>query len=173
MTIQEAIRLVQNSNAGLVNRLSVRYAESLLLEGEEPSAAVVANVTTPREHFPGVVVLTDRRVLAVCGLPGIKRTAVCGADWACLEEPSAIRYKCTFSDGKTAFSMTIDPDTGERFSRYVALSGGDEHALDAVPEEGGILNLSVLRSKRRLRQSKTRQAESARLAAELAEKESD
>ena len=163
MTIQEVIRTTQGTDAGIVNRLSVRYAETLLLQDEAPSAAVVANITTAREHFPGIVVLTDRRVLAVCGLPGIKRTAVCGAGWTCQENPSAIRHKFTFSDGKGAFSMTLDPDTGERFSRHIAFANGDEHALDEVPEdsEGGILNPALLRSRRRARQAKAKQAAEA------------
>ena len=166
MTIQEAVRRTQGSEAGLINRLSVRYAETLLLQGEEPSAAVIANISTAREHFPGVVVLTDRRVLAVCGLPGIKRTAVCGAGWTCQEDPSAIRHKFTFSDGKSAFSMTLDPDTGERFSRHIAFANGDEHAFDAVSEnsDGGILNPALLRSKRRTRQAKAKQAAEASLS---------
>ena len=155
MTIREAIRLTQGNDAGIVNRLSVQYAETLLLHGEEPSAAVIANVATAREHFPGVVVLTDRRVLAVCGLPGIKRAAACGPNWTCQEDPSAIRYKFTFSDGKSAFSVTLDPDTGDRFSRHIAFSNGDEHAFDAAPEDsGGILNPALMRSKRRARQAK-------------------
>lgn len=164
MTIREAIRLTEGKDAGIVNRASVQYAETLLLDGEEPSAAVIANIATAREHFPGVVVLTDQRVLAVCGLPGIKRTAVCGAGWTCQENPSAIRHKFTFSDGKSAFSVTLDPDTGERFSRHIAFANGDEHAFDEVPEdsEGGILNPALLRSKRRARQAKAKQAAEAR-----------
>lgn len=163
MTIREAVRLTEGKNAGIVNRASVQYAETLLLDGEEPSAAVVANIATAREHFPGVVVLTDRRVLAACGLPGIKRAASCGPGWTCQEDPSAIRYKFTFSDGKNTFSMTIDPDTGERFSRYIALSNGDENAFDAVLEnsDSGILNPALLRSRRRARQAKAKQAAEA------------
>ena len=163
MTIREAIRFTEGKDAGIVNRASVQYAETLLLDGEEPSAAVIANITTAREHFPGVVVLTDRRVLAVCGLPGIKRMAACGAGWTCQENPSAIRHKFTFSDGKSAFSVTLDPDTGERFSRHIAFANGDEHAFDEVPEDSGsgILNPALLRSKRRARQTKAKQAAEA------------
>lgn len=157
MTIQEAVRLTEGKDAGIVNRASVQYAETLLLDGEEPSAAVIANITTAREHFPGVVVLTDRRVLAVCGLPGIKRTAACGAGWSCLEDPSPLRHKFTFSDGKCSFYAAVDPDTGERFSQCVACALGEEAA--ALENSGGILNPVLRHSKQRAQQVNAKRLE--------------
>ena len=163
MTIQEAVRQTQGKDAGIVNRLSVRYAETLLLHGGEPSAAVIANITVGREKFPGAVVLTDRRMIAVCGLPGIKRVVACGPRWSCLEDPSAIRHRFMISDGKQSFSMTVDPDTGERFSRHIARFLGEEVDFDVDSENSGILNPVLSRSKRRARQAnEKRMAEVAR-----------
>lgn len=172
MTIQEAVRQTQGKDAGIVNRLSVRYAETLLLHGEEPSAAVIANVTVGREKFPGAVVLTDRRMIAVCGLPGIKRVVACGPRWSCLEDPSAIRHRFMISDGKQSFSMTVDPDTGERFSRYIARFLGEEVDYDEGSDNsGGILNPALSRSKRRARQAnEKRMAEVARYLEESSKK---
>jgi len=163
MTVEEAIRRTQDRPAGAVNRLSVRYAEEVLQKGEEPLAAVVANVTTSRGHFPGVALVTDRRALAVCGLPGIKRVAECGADWICREDPSALRHKFVFSDGKTTFSITIDPDTGARFSRQLAVLNGEEEAFDAAGEgvESGIFNPALLRSKRWAKQKEAARRKAA------------
>lgn len=161
MTIQEAIRRTEGRDAGIVNRLSARYAQTLLQQGEEPFAAVVANIATVREHFPGIAVLTDRRVLVVCGLPGIKRAEACGQNWTCREDPSAIRHKFTFSDEKSTFSITLDPDTGEQFSRQLARLRGEEDAFDAAGKEigrSGILNPALLRGKRRARQAKEMRA---------------
>ena len=73
MSINKALQLTQGKGAGFMNQASVRYAQTLLFSDEEICAAVVANVTTKGERFPGVVVLTDQRIIAACGLPGIKR----------------------------------------------------------------------------------------------------
>ncbi len=175
MTVQEALRRTQGKGAGAVNQFSVRYAETLLLCGESPLAAVIANISTARGSFPGVVVLTDRRALAVCGLPGIKRAAVCESNWTCREEPSAIRYKFTFSDRKNAFSMTIDPDTGERFSRQIAVLNGEEAAFDAAGEgvDSGILNPALIRNKRRARRAEERKTSKRTKAEEPGAPETD
>lgn len=66
MTVQEALQKTQGQDAGSVNRFAVRYAETLIRADEEILSAVIANVAARRERFPGVVVLTSRRVLAVC-----------------------------------------------------------------------------------------------------------
>jgi len=169
VTVDEAIRRTQDRAAGAINRLSVRYAEEVLQKGEEPLAAVVANVTTSRGHFPGVAMVTDRRALAVCGLPGIKRVAQCGAGWTCREDPSALRHMFIFSDGKTTFSITIDPDTGARFSRRLASLNGEEAAYDAAVGgvEGGLFNPALLQSKRWAKQKEAARRKAADDAAHL------
>lgn len=153
MTLDEIILQTQGKRAGLVNRTSLRYAQTLLLPGEVPAAAVIANLTAGPERFPGAIIVTDRRVLAVCGLPGIKRHVSCGFPWRCQEEPSAICHKFTFSDGKYTFSMTVDPDTGDRFARRLADIRGETDAFDEE-EPGGIFNPALLRSRRRIRRAK-------------------
>lgn len=163
-TVQEALRRTQGRDAGTVNRLSARYAQALLRPGEEPAAAVVANIATERGGFPGVLVLTGQRVLAVCGLPGIRRALSCGEGWTCREAPSAVCHRFSFSDGRCRFSATVDPDTGDRLSRRMAVLRGDETDLDEAPEEAGsgIWNPALLRSRRRLRTAgKKRAAEDA------------
>ena len=56
----------------MINKASVNYAETLLLPGEKPEAAAIAKIYTRRDKFPGIVVITDQRVIAACGIPGIK-----------------------------------------------------------------------------------------------------
>lgn len=73
MTVKEALAQTQKKKAGLINKASVNYAETLLLPGEKPEAAAIANIYTRRDKFPGIVVITDQRVIAACGIPGIKR----------------------------------------------------------------------------------------------------
>lgn len=164
MILDEILLRTQGKRAGIVNQASLRYAQALLLPEEVPVAAVIANLTAGAERFPGAVIVTDRRVLAACGLPGIKRHVSCGPSWRCQEDPSAIRYKFTFSDGKHAFSMTVDPDTGERFARCMAAVRGEADAFDAAGAglDSGILNPALLRSKRRIQAArKTRRAAEA------------
>ena len=46
MTVNEAIAKTQKKRVGLVNKISVKYAQTLLLEDEKPKAAVIANIYT-------------------------------------------------------------------------------------------------------------------------------
>lgn len=169
MTIQEALRSTQGRGAGVVNQASVRYAQALLLPEEEPQAAVIANIDTGRERFPGVAVLTDRRILAACGLPGIKRFFAVPIEALPrrVESPSAIRFKFAFANENTGFAVTVDPEIGEKFSRCIAVLLGEEQAFDAAGEgvNSGILNPALIRSKRRARQIK--ETLQAKQAAEL------
>lgn len=158
MTVSEAILKTQGSGAGLLNRLSVKYAQTLLEPGESVSAAVIANIFTRKERFPGVVALTDRRILAVCGLPGIRRCVSCtlGSLEARKEKPTAIRYQASFSDEGGAFSMTLDPDTGERFARQIAAFEGEAEEFDAVggKADGFLFNPTLVRNQRRARRAR-------------------
>lgn len=174
-TVQEALRRTQGRDAGTVNRLSARYAQALLRPGEEPAAAVVANIATERGGFPGVLVLTGQRVLAVCGLPGIRRALSCGEGWTCREAPSAVCHRFSFSDGRCRFSATVDPDTGDRLSRRMAVLRGDETDLDEAPEEAAADAETARRLALELEEARERgdvaetdpRAVAARLAAEL------
>ena len=169
MTVNEAIQHTQGKGAGMMNRASAQYAQTLILPEENIAAAVVANITTRGERFPGVVVLTDRRVMAVCGLPGIKRSIVYDLDELekCQEAPSALNYKATFFAEKRAFSMTVDPEIGEKFSRHIAALNGEEEEFDAIGagvSDSGIFNPTLVRNKARARQAKSK--ERAKRAAE-------
>lgn len=161
MTIQEALLRTQGREAGMINRTSVRYAQTLIFPDEVITAAVIANITMQSGHFPGVVVLTDHRVMAACGLPGIKCTVSYPLDQlgSCKEKLSAINYKVTFSSAGSTFSMTVDPETGEKFSRHIAILNGDVEAFDAADTDidSGILNPVLIRSKRRVRQARERE----------------
>lgn len=168
MTVQEALRATQDRDAGGLNRSAVRYAETLLQPGESAAAAVVANIVTRKERFPGVVVLTDRRVLAVCGLPGIKRSVSIPVDELkkCDETSSFLNYKAVFCGGDADISLTVDPETGERFSRCVAVMNGEEAEFDAVEDAGtgGLLNPLLKRNQLRRRRAREREAREAQKA---------
>ena len=158
MTVNEAIQRTQGRGVGIFNRPSARHAQTLILPEEKITAAVVANIATHNERFPGVVVITDRRVMAVCGLPGIRRSIVCNLDQLekCEGTPSAIHYTATFSTKINAFSLTVDPDVGETFARHLAVLNGEVEAFDAVNEiaDSGILNPTLVRARLRARQAK-------------------
>ena len=160
MTVDEAIEHTQGRKAGFVNRLSARYAQTLLMPEESVIAAVVANIATRKEHFPGVVVLTDCRIMGVCGLPGIRRFISCDLKRLkkCVEKPTAITYSASFAAGESAFSMTVDPDTGEKFSWYLAVMNGLDDEFDAVGygADKGIWNPTLIRNQRRAKLTKER-----------------
>ena len=161
MTVHDIIQRVQGKRVGVMNRYSAKYAQTLIHPGEKISVAVVANVATRGERFPGVVILTDQRIMAVCGLPGIKRSIVFDINQLdkCEESPSAINYKATFYSGKNAFSFTVNPEIGETFSRYIAVLNGAEDEFDAVeaPPSNTIFNPTLVRAKLRAREAKKRE----------------
>ena len=163
MTVSEGIQNIMGRGAGLLHRRAVWYAQSLIEEGETVVAAVTSEIiaavrvrgTLHREKFPGVAVLTNRRAFAVCALPGIRRViAVPRGD--CTESFSAIRYNASFSDGNSTFSLSLNPEDGERFSRCVAVLEGRGEAFDAVDggQAGSIFNPALVRNRRRARQTK-------------------
>lgn len=171
MTLNEALEKLQNPRPGFANRLSVRYAQSLLLPGERVAAAVIANVATRKERFPGVVVLTDQRLLAVCGLPGIRRAIILGPQWVehCTEKPSALNYQVQFAAEEGAFSLTVDPDMGERLSRELAIYRGELEAFEADGAKAsakGIFNPALARGKARAKAAQARQRQRQAQAAE-------
>ena len=153
MTVSEAILKTQERGAGFWTRSAVKYAQTLLKPEEVILAAVTANISTRKEHFPGVVVLTDRRVLAVCGLPGIRRGISCSTDSPCVEKPTALHYQVSFSDRDNGFSMTVDPDTGEKFSRQIAVLKGKAEEFDAAGAgaDSVLFNPTLVRNQRRVR----------------------
>ncbi len=169
MKIRDAIKAIQGKKAGIINRISADHAETLLMPDEKVKTAVVANIRTKRESYPGIVVITDRRVMAVCGLPGIKRATILPLDELenCGEAVSIVSYKVMFSNRKESFSATVDPDVGERLSRYIAEINGvpfDEASDNIQPKrKGGILNPAFLNLHRRNRlhkeSAKRREAE--------------
>lgn len=163
MTVQEALQKIQGRDAGAVNRSAVRYAETLLQPKETVLAAVIANISTRRGHFPGIVVLTDQRVLAACGLPGIKRSVSLFLNELvkCDEANSFLNYKAAFFSKEDGFSLTVNPEIGERFSRCLAVLNGEAEEFDAVIDAGknGILNPLLARNMLRKRRAREREQE--------------
>lgn len=150
MTVNEALAKTQKKKAGLINKASVKYAETLLLPGEKPEAAAIANIYTRRDKFPGIVVITDRRVIAACGIPGIKRDICMNiSDLENCEETSMImQYKVTFRTRKEAFAMSVDPDVGASLSPHVARINGDDLTSLKLDARGNILNASFFKQQR-------------------------
>lgn len=122
MTLEEAIRKTQGKSAGMVNKLSVKYADSLLHSNENVAAAVIANISARGENFPGVVVLTDQRIMAVCGLPGARRFIPLSVSELeqCKEKSSSICYQARFQEHGKGFSFSVSTDIGKEFSKKLA-----------------------------------------------------
>lgn len=178
MTLDEAIKRTQGKPAGMVNKSSVRYAESVLLPDENVAAAMVANISSQGERFPGLVVLTDQRIMAVCGLPGIKRCIslpVSELD-QCKEKSSSICYQAHFQKDNKGFSLTADTDIGNVFSgklaryvKYLAVQNIAKTPLDARDATQKLSEqLDAAKSDRHVDESDPLSV-AARLAAELAE----
>lgn len=123
MNIDEAIKHTQGKGAGFTLKGTVEYAQSLIKTGEKVAAAVTTTIYPARGgHYPGIVVLTNRRVLAVCGLPGIKREQSFPVkDLLKVEEAeSPLTYKVAFRTVDDGFRITLGPTVGKTLSKYIA-----------------------------------------------------
>ena len=165
MTVNQAILAVQGKPVGMLNRFSSGYAESLLVPGETVLAAAEANIRTSREHYPGIVVITDQRILAVCGLPGIRRSIILQRNELeqCAETSTLLQYRASFLTRTATFSMSVSPDVGEAFSAYVAQINGEEFEDIQLDTGNSILNPKLLHSLKR--NKLRREREKARTAA--------
>lgn len=149
MTVNEAIAKTQKKRVGLINKISVRYAQTLLLEDEKPKAAIIANIYTRHDKYPGVVVITNKRIIAACGLPGIKRSICLPIKdlESCEESSMLMQYKVTFRTRKEAFAMNVDPDVGNRLSPYIAKINGNDAVSLRYDQKGKILSSNFINQK--------------------------
>lgn len=122
MTIDDAIKKMQGRSAGVTARATVQYAQEQLIPGERVFAAVTANIHTHTGHFPGVIVLTDKRVMAACGLPGIKRLKSFPLDQirTCSDRKTPMTYNVSFGTDHDSFHAAFSPRAGENFAPYMA-----------------------------------------------------
>lgn len=168
MTVQDALRRTQGKDAGPINRSAVRFAETRLSPEEKVLAAVIANIAAPKEHFPGIVVLTDRRIFAACALPGIQRFLAIPADELvrCEETPSFLNYKVTLWAENTCFSLTVNPEVGEQLSVHIARLNGDERVDEDTekPVQNSLFNPILIRSWYRRRHQRVRSRREAEQA---------
>lgn len=161
MTVLEALQRTQGRGAGVLNQASVRYAQTLIQPEESICAAVSANVATKEARFPGVVVLTDQRLLIVCGIPGIKRTIDISLDtmdnWE--EKPSLLNDTFYLRSQNCHISFAVDPEAGEAFARQIAVLKGEEDTFDSVGSgaDSSIFNPTMIRNRRRAQRAKEKQ----------------
>ncbi len=151
MTIDQAIRTTQKKKPGVTARMSVRYAQSLLLPNEDVTAAVTADIYTKREKFPGIAIITNQRVIAACGLPGIKRLIAFPLEDIknCEETSSIIQYKAVFYTRRESFAVTLDPKSGEAFSEHIARLNGTDMDSVKLKVTGSVKTPTFLRQKAR------------------------
>lgn len=151
MTINEAIENTQKKKAGGISRVSARYAQSLLLSDEEVITAAAANIFTKRGKFPGVAAITSRRIIAVCGLPGIKRSVSLPLDeLENFEETSSfIQYKAVFRTRRESLAITLDPKSGDIFSAYAAGLNGNDMDSVKLKVTGSVKGSTFLQQKKR------------------------
>ena len=122
MTIGDAIIKIQGKPAGVTARATVQYAQKQLEEGERVFAAVTANIHTHQGHYPGVVVLTDRRIFSACGLPGIQRlkSFPLGDLRTCGDKKSPMTYNVSVGTDRDSFHAALSSHAGENFAPYVS-----------------------------------------------------
>ena len=121
MTIDGAIRKIQGKY-GVTARASVEYAQEQVRPDERVFAAFTANIYTHHGHFPGVAALTDQRVFAVCGLPGIRRLVEYPLEalTMCRDSKSPLTYKVSFGTDRDSFQAALSTQAGENFAPYAA-----------------------------------------------------
>lgn len=121
MNIKESLKKTQGRGAGFVNGSSAKFAQLLIEEGESVEAAVTANIFTRKGHFPGVVAITDKRVFAACGLPGIHRLQTLPLEELilCGHTESPLTWRFSFYTASRTFSITLSPVVGKNLLPHV------------------------------------------------------
>lgn len=121
MTIREALEKTQGRGAGFINGASAKFAQMLLEEGETVDAAVAANIFTRKGHFPGIVAITDKRVFAACGMPGIHRLQSLSFEELihCAKSESPLTWRYAFYTRNREFNITVSPAVGKSLAPHV------------------------------------------------------
>ena len=121
MNIQESLKKTQGRGAGLINGGSAKFAQLLMEDGESAEAAVTANIFTRKGHFPGIVAITDRRVFAACGLPGIHRLQSLPLEELilCGHTKSPLTWRFSFYTAGRTFSISVSPAAGQNLLPHV------------------------------------------------------
>lgn len=121
MTIREALEKTQGRGAGFINSASAKFAQMLLEEGETVDAAVTANIFTRKGHFPGIVAITDKRVFAACGMPGIHRLQSLSFEELihCAKSESPLTWRYAFYTRNREFNITVSPAVGKSLAPHV------------------------------------------------------
>lgn len=121
MTIPEALEKTQGRGAGFINGASAKFAQMLLEEGETVDAAVTANIFTRKGHFPGIVAITDKRVFAACGMPGIHRLQSLSFEELihCAKSESPLTWRFAFYTRNREFNITVSPAVGKSLASHV------------------------------------------------------
>lgn len=122
MTIDEAIKEIQGKSVGITGRGTVKHAQELLEEEEKVFAAATANIQSHRGKYPGIIVFTDQRMLAVGGLPGIKRSISLPLKglMSCKSRKSPLSYTVSVTTSTDGFSAMLSPQAGEKFAPYIS-----------------------------------------------------
>lgn len=122
MTIDEAIRQIEGKAPGITVRATVQYAQSQLPEDEKVFAAASATIRSHHGNFPGVIVFTDKRMLAVSGLPGIRRSITLPLRelLSCKSKKTPLAYNLKIATKTDSFSAMLSPKPGENFAPYIS-----------------------------------------------------
>ena len=121
MTIDEALKEIQGKTAGITSRGAVQYAQEQLAEGEKVFAAASANIQSHHGNFPGLIVFTDQRLIAVSALPGIRRLISLPLKdlLSCKSKKSPLAYNVTVKAQTDGFSAMLSPKAGDNFAPYI------------------------------------------------------
>lgn len=122
MTIDEALKEIQGKTAGITSRGAVQYAQEQLAEGEKVFAAASANIQSHHGNFPGLIVFTDQRLIAVSALPGIRRLISLPLKdlLSCKSKKSPLAYNVTVKAQTDGFSAMLSPKAGDNFAPYIS-----------------------------------------------------
>lgn len=112
----------RGESAGLTGRATVNYAQEQLEEEEKVFAAASANIQSHHGNYPGMIVFTDKRMFAVSGLPGIRRSISLSLKElrSCKSKKSPLSYTVTLKTNIDGFSAVLSPQAGENFSPYIS-----------------------------------------------------
>ena len=108
-------------SCGLCSRVCAYRNGNDGIKPQKVFAAASANIQSHHGNFPGLIVFTDQRLIAVSALPGIRRLISLPLKdlLSCKSKKSPLAYNVTVKAQTDGFSAMLSPKAGDNFAPYI------------------------------------------------------
>lgn len=122
MSIIQLLKQTHGHGLFLTHRGSIKYAEQIIKRDENILIATAVNITTLKEKFPAILLLTNQRMIIVHKFLNIKRVLVYPYEKIdkITDNPSLVQHLVSFTIGRFHFDASLSPKVGTKFIPYLS-----------------------------------------------------